>query len=73
MKQHKIVNINVKVRLNRIPSKKEKRKLIELVANILDSGGSSAASDGLYLIDLGEGNPLEVEHHYVTERKMGRI
>lgn len=68
MKQHKNVNVNVKVRLTRIPSKKEKLKLVELVANVLDERY-------FYDIDLSENqdNTLEVENHYVTERKMGKL
>lgn len=73
MKQGKIVNLNVKIRLYRKPSREEKRKLVESVANLLDSGGRGAHDD-LYEIQFGDDNhPLFVEHHYVTERKMGRI
>jgi hypothetical protein len=72
MKQGKIVNLNVKIRLSRIPTKKEKQKLIELIANILDSGCGDSDYD-LYLRDLGDASTLGVEHHYVTERKMGKV
>lgn len=73
MKQNKTVNINVKFKLNRIPSKKEKTKLVETIAFILDS---SEPHQGLYGFELRENDfldSLNVEHHFVTERKMGRI
>lgn len=68
MKQNKIVNIDVKIKLNRVPSKKEKRKLIESVASILDHGSEP---DDLYILDFGEENSTEltVQHHFVSERK----
>lgn len=71
MKQHNTVNINVKVKLNRPPSVKERRNLVEWVASVLDCGGSD---DGLYWVELTDDNnkPLNVEHHFVTVRKMGR-
>lgn len=73
MKQGKIVNINVKVKLNRIPSKAEKQKLVELIDNILDDGIGSAEYF-LYMSDLNSGGKtsLNVDHHHVTIRKMGR-
>lgn len=70
MKQNKIVNINVKVRFNRKPSRKEKMDLVKFIAEKLDIDDSS-----LYSQDFAEVNEpcLQVEHHYVTVRKMGVI
>lgn len=68
MKQNKIVNINVKVRLSRKPSRKEKMTLVRFIADALDS-----ASVNFYHSNLGDKTPLAVDHHYVTVRKMGRV
>jgi hypothetical protein len=71
MKQHKIVNINVKVKLNRTPSTNEKKKLVETIAYILDSG---EPHQGLYGFEFREKDfqdSLKVDHHYVAIRKMG--
>jgi hypothetical protein len=70
MKQHKSINVNVKVKLSRIPSYKEKKILIENIARILDGSG-----DNFYGIDLKDddySDTLKVDHHFVTIRKMGR-
>ena len=72
MKQHKIVNINVKIKLSRIPSFKEKQNLAGLVASVLDI---QTGSEGLYNSDIKDdksNEPLNVDHHYVTVRNMGR-
>lgn len=68
MKQHKMVNINVKVKLTRIPTSDEKMKLVEKIASLLDH-------DGLYGFEFKSGqysDSLMVDHHYVNIRKMGR-
>ncbi len=72
MNMNKEVNINVKIKLSRVPSKKEKRKLVEMIANVLDS---SEPHQGLYGFDFRENDVLDnldVKHHYVTERKTSK-
>lgn len=48
MKQHKTVNVNVKIKLNRTPTSTEKMKLVEKVAALLDH-------DGLYGFEFKSG------------------
>ena len=72
MKQHNTINVNVKLKLNRKPSNKEKRKLVETIAYALDN---QEPHQGLYGFEFGDEDSkksLEVNHHYVTIRKMGK-
>jgi hypothetical protein len=71
MKQHKTVNINVKVKLNRIPSAKEKRNLVEKLSYTISDEEPHQGLYGWELKDSESEKSLKVENHCVTVRKMG--
>jgi len=71
MKQYKTVNLNVKIKLSRIPSAKEKRTLVEKLAYTISDEESHQGLYGWELKDSKSEKSLRVEHHYVTIRKMG--
>ena len=58
MKQHKTLNINLKLTLNRIPTMEEKLYIVESLKIVTDM------NYGLY-------NPLRVTRYKKTIRKMG--
>ena len=66
MKQHKTLNLNVKFKLSKIPSAKEKTNIIDALTYLLSNSEPHGGINGLSF-----GDNLKVDNYKVTIRKMG--